>query len=298
MIHVLDLHFLNYEHAIASFLIESSDGPILIETGPYSTHKSLVKALADLGFELKDIKHVLLTHIHFDHAGGAWALAEQGATIYVHPFGARHLAAPTKLYESARMIYGEEMERLWGDMRAIPTEQIHETLHNETLEIGNVSIKALHTPGHAKHHIAWLFNETLFTGDVAGVKIDNGPVLPPCPPPDINIEEWIASIDLIEQSPAKSLYLTHYGCITGIDTHLQALKAMLEDWSIWVKDNHQSGQSIEEMTPKFKKYTRNQLIAKGVTEPGLSRYEAANPSWMSVSGLVRYWKKKEQAAGV
>lgn len=292
MIHILDLDFLDIDHAIASFLIETSEGPILIESGPYSTFKNLQTSLANHGYQVSDVKHVLLTHIHFDHAGAAWALAEKGATIYVHPFGAPHLHQPQKLYESAKLIYGDEMERLWGEMKDIPLEQLKEVAHGEKLTFGDTEITGWHTPGHAKHHIAWQLDTSIFTGDVAGVKIEHGPVVPPCPPPDINLEDWNQSIDLILGLKAERLYLTHYGAVTDIANHLSALQDILKDWAYWIKEKWEKGSSTEAITPEFSAYTASQLRKKGVSEQGLNQYEAANPSWMSVAGLIRYWKKK------
>ncbi|MGI9545489.1 MAG: MBL fold metallo-hydrolase, partial [Cyclobacteriaceae bacterium] len=126
MPHIIDLHFLGYPKVIAAFLVETEDGPVLIETGPYSTYPTLEKGVNRIGYSIKDIKHVLLTHIHLDHAGAAWKLAENGANIYVHPVGMAHLAYPSKLMDSAKRIYKEDMDRLWGDMQAIPQSQLHE----------------------------------------------------------------------------------------------------------------------------------------------------------------------------
>ena len=295
MIHTLDLQFLDLQEAIGSFLIETSEGPVLIETGPHSTFSHLATAIQKIGYEVTDIKHVFLTHIHFDHAGAAWAFAKHGAKIYVHPFGAPHLAEPSKLYNSAKMIYGDEMERLWGLMENIPVAQIISPAHNETVTIGDKSFKALHTPGHAKHHIAWQLNDVIFTGDVAGVKIGDGPVVPPCPPPDINLEDWNESLDIILEANAQKLYLTHFDAIENVEPHIAELRVILEDWAQWVKVKWEAGQTAEEITPKFSEYTANQLRAKDVNELGVKQYAAANPSWMSVAGLIRYWKKKSQS---
>lgn len=293
MIHVLDLRFLDLDHAIASFLAETSAGPVLIETGPYSTFPSLVKALAVHGYQPEDVKHVLLTHIHFDHAGAAWAFAKSGATIHVHPFGKAHLSKPDKLYQSAKQIYGDEMERLWGAMENIHEDRIKAVEHGEKVVIGDTEFRAWHTPGHARHHIAWQTEDMIFTGDVAGVKIENGPVVPPCPPPDINLEDWNQSIDILLEKRAQKLYLTHYGQVTEIGDHFHELRNILNDWAHWIKDKWENGLSAEEITPQFSKYTADQLRAKGVDEHGVRQYEAANPSWMSVAGLIRYWKKRE-----
>ncbi len=292
MIHILDLGFQGYSHAIAAFLIETQDGPVLIETGPYSTFSNLEREVSGCGFRMEDINNVLLSHIHLDHAGASWALAEKGANIYLHPFGAPHMENPARLMESARMIYKEEMDRLWGEMKNIPPGQLNITEDREEVKIGEHTFRSLHTPGHARHHIAWLMGDIIFTGDIAGVKIDRGPVVPPCPPPDINLEDWNNSIDLILKEKPGKLYLTHFGPVESIDEHLSGLREILNDWACWIKDKWESGMSPEEITPLFMKYTASQLADKGVDQKGIERYEAANPSWMSVAGLIRYWKKK------
>ncbi|WP_422360966.1 MBL fold metallo-hydrolase [Reichenbachiella sp.] len=292
-IKIIDLHFKNLDHAIASYLLPTNEGPILIETGPYSTYPKLKKGVEDLGYEMKEIKHVFLTHIHLDHAGAAWALAETGANIYLHPFGAKNMEDPSRLMESATRIYGDQMDTLWGQMKQIPANQLIQVEDQQSFEFGEVQIKSLHTPGHAKHHIAWQVGDVIFTGDVAGVKIDKGPVVPPCPPPDINLEDWKASINILREAKPSALYLTHYNQITDIADHLTALENILDDWAAWIQKQMRANLTNEEMVPLFMKYTAEQLRNAGLDEPTIELYEAANPSWMSVAGLVRYWTKKE-----
>lgn len=292
MIHILDLGFLGLNEAIAAFLVETSEGPVLIETGPHSVNGNLEKEVQRCGYELSDIKHVFITHIHFDHAGGAWALAQQGATIYLHPFGKRHLGEPSKLYASAKRIYQDKMETLWGRMEAIEEEKLVTLEHGESVTIGDSTFVAHHTPGHAVHHIAWQLGKNLFAGDVAGVKINRGIVVPPCPPPDINIEDWIASISLIHTLDIDAMYLTHFNKITDISAHLDALETVLWDWANWMKPHFDNGTNQQEVVPKFMEYTKQQLLNHGLTEAEVAQYEAANPSWMSVAGLMRYWKKR------
>ncbi|WP_420580452.1 MBL fold metallo-hydrolase [Reichenbachiella sp.] len=292
-IKIIDLHFKNLDHAIAAYLLPTSEGPILIETGPHSTYPKLKKGVEDLGYRMEEITHVFLTHIHLDHAGAAWALAETGANIYLHPFGAKNMEDPSRLMESATRIYGDQMDTLWGQMKQIPASQLIQVEDQEVFEVGDVQIKSLHTPGHAKHHIAWQVEDVIFTGDVAGVKIDDGPVVPPCPPPDINLEDWKASINILRQANPSALYLTHYNQITDIGNHLTALENILDDWAAWIQKQMQAELTNEEMVPLFMEYTAQQLRMAGLDEPTIELYEAANPSWMSVAGLVRYWTKKE-----
>lgn len=294
MIHTLDLCFLGNADTIGAFLIETSEGPILIESGPFSVFPVLQETVENKGFKVEDIAHVFLTHIHLDHAGAAWKFAEHGAKIYVHPFGAKHLAHPEKLMQSATRIYGDDMERLWSNMKPIPEDQIVEISDEEEIVIGNKVMKAWHTPGHAVHHIAWQWEDVLFTGDVAGVQIGKGAIIPPCPPPDIHLEDWRVSIQKIRDLNPSKIYLTHYGAKTNISEHLDELETNLTKYADWIKTHLEAGDSMEEMTPKFDEFLRDELQKSGMDEAGLAQYQAANPGWMSVSGLVRYWNRKKQ----
>lgn len=297
IVHTLDLAFQGLDHTIAVFVLEGPDGLALVETGPHSTYPQLEAALSANGWKPADFRHVFLSHIHFDHAGAAWAFARQGATVHVHPAGLPHLAAPDKLYNSARMIYGEAMDRLWGAMEPIPSEQLHAPAHGETIEAAGLRFTAWHTPGHAVHHIAWEVSGThtdpvVFTGDVAGVRIDAAFVAPPCPPPDIQVEDWQRSIQLLRELPAQTLYLTHFGKITAKRPHLDALEARLLGWAAWMRPYAERQTPAPEIVPAFEAFVRAELEAAGLSPEGMARYEAVNPAFMSVAGLLRYWKKK------
>ncbi len=288
----LDLKFLGTDDTIAAYLIESTAGQILIECGPHSTINALEKALGKYGYRTDDIAHIFLTHIHLDHAGAAWYFAEMGCNIYVHPAGIKHLADPTKLMSSARMIYKDKMDALWGDMQPIENEQLIIAEHNQKFLIGDKILTAHHTPGHAVHHIAWQIEDVLFTGDVGGVKVNKGPVMPPCPPPDINIEDWLASIKLMRNLKIKQLQLTHFGTVTNVQAHFDELETILKDWAAWMKPYFDKKTEQAEIVPLFKAYVKTQLIEKGIKGDELLKYEHANPAWMSVAGLMRYWSKK------
>ncbi len=293
MITVIDLEFKGLKRSIAAFLIETDEGPIIVETGPHSTFFNLKTALQKKGYQPEDVRHVFLTHIHLDHAGAAWAFAEKGATIYMHPFGKRHFVDPSKLLASAKMIYQDQMEKLWGQLKPIPSNQIITVQHGEQFQIGETQLIGWHTPGHAVHHIAWQVGHSLIAGDVAGVKIgNNGMIIPPCPPPDINIEHWVQSIELIEALDLKNIFLTHFGKITDLEPHFTALKNILWDWANWIRPHYEQQTHPKDIIPKFEAYVRQQLIDFGISKEDLLTYENANPSWMSVMGLLRYWKKK------
>lgn len=297
-IHTLDLQFLGIPASIAAFVVEGPEGLVLVESGPASTLPHLATMMAENGWEMADFQHIFLTHIHFDHAGAAWAFADKGARIYVHPKGLPHLAQPEKLYQSAKMIYGDDMERLWGEMRPIPVQLLHAPEHGEIIEVAGLQAVAWHTPGHAVHHIAWEFRDkatgesALFTGDVAGVRMANGPVMPPCPPPDIQVEDWQASIQLMRDLPVSRLFLTHFGEIQDKKSHLDELEKRLLAWANWIKPFAQKQVPANAIVPDFQAFVQKQLIEAGVSAEHLPRYEAANPAFMSVAGLLRYWKKR------
>lgn len=296
-VHTLDLRFRQLSHAIAVFVVEGPDGLVLIETGPHSTYEALREAFDANQWQLEDIKHVFLSHIHFDHAGSAWALARHGAQVYVHPRGKAHLAQPERLYNSARQIYGDQMDELWGAMHPIDEALLHTPQHGETIGAAGLLLTAWHTPGHASHHIAWEVREAneppvLFTGDVAGVRVGSGPVMPPCPPPDIDIEAWQVSIQLMRDLTAQDLYLTHYGKVTDKAGHLDVLEKRLLEWAAWMLPHAQAAVPAESLIPAFQAFVGEQLQEAGVSTRKLAQYEAANPSFMSVAGLMRYWTKK------
>lgn len=294
MIKIIDLHFLDKGDTIAAFLVDTSAGPALFETGPYSTFEHLKKGLAKFNYKPEDIAHVFITHIHLDHAGAAWAFAERGANIYLHPVGKPHMHDPSKLMASATRIYGDDMERLWSTMKGIPAPQLITVNHEERIQIGDTDIIAWHTPGHATHHIAWQVGSSLIAGDVAGVKIGDAPVVPPCPPPDINIEDWQRSIALMKGLDLDDIFLTHYGRIPAseLDQHFRALEEELLAWADWMKPHFDQGNAPQSITPEFMAWVQSRLTSRGVSKAMLEIYENANPSWMSVAGLLRYWKKK------
>lgn len=290
--HIIDLKFMGLEETIAAFLLPSPQGHVLIECGPYSTYPALKAEVERLGYSMSDIKHLLLTHIHFDHAGAAWALAENGTTVWVHPAGERHLGSPEKLYNSAKMIYGDMMETLWGQMNPIAAENLRTIGHGESLDLCGYEFKAWHTPGHAIHHICWQLAGTVFTGDAAGVKIKGGPVAPPCPPPDINLEQWHDSLDLLQALNPERFYLTHFGLVENIEEHCRLLTSRMEAWAEWIHEKWLAGACAQDVTPAFQEFANQGLLADGLPVERLPLYEAANPSWMSVAGLMRYWTKK------
>src|SRR5690554_6561441 len=251
----IDLNFQNTKESIGAFLLNTSKGPILIETGPESTFEQLKYGIEKAGLKVSDILAVLLTHIQFDHAGAAWKLATNGTKIYVHEIGLPHLAQPERLRNSAAQIYGEDMNRLWGEMKPIPENLLFSANDGDIIDFGNVQFKVIYTPGHAVHHNAYQWNDIIFTGDVAGCKIKNGPVVPPCPPPDINVELWKQSLQKLREAKPKKLYLTHFARHDNPMQLLDELETELDRWSAFIKPFYDAKTPTEEIIPKFMKFT-------------------------------------------
>jgi glyoxylase-like metal-dependent hydrolase (beta-lactamase superfamily II) len=292
VIHVLDTQHLGRPGIIAATLLETNEGPVLFDTGPESTFENIAAELRKLGFEPRDVRHVFLSHIHFDHAGAAWRLAELGATIYVHPRGAPHLIDQRKLVASATRLYGDDMERLWGKFSGIAAERVHVLENNDIVRLAPFDIRAMETPGHASHHHVYHWDKTVFGGDVAGVRLGGGPPTPPFVPPELDIEAWRDSIAKIRALNPANLYLPHFGLARGdIGAHLDALEQRVVRWSLWFRDQIRAGNNEQVMIPMFADYLVADLRAAGTAESQLADYEHADPSFMAVSAAMRYWRK-------
>jgi glyoxylase-like metal-dependent hydrolase (beta-lactamase superfamily II) len=293
MIHILDTQHLGRPGIIAATLLKSDEGPVLFDTGPESTFRNIEDELGKLGFAPGDIRHVFLSHIHFDHAGAAWRFAELGATIYVHSRGAPHLIDPAKLVASATRLYGDDMDRLWGKFSAIAPERVRILEDNDVVGVAPFEIRAIATPGHASHHHVYHWDDIVFGGDVAGVRLGSGPPAPPFVPPELDIEAWCESIAKIRALNPAKLYLPHFGLVPGdISVHLDLLEARIVRWSLWFRDRLRAGDSEQKMTSAFADYVLTELRQAGATESELAAYEQADPSFMAVSAALRYWRKR------
>jgi glyoxylase-like metal-dependent hydrolase (beta-lactamase superfamily II) len=288
----LDLNFQGRSHAIAAYLIPHADGAVLVESGPGSTLPALEAGLAKEGLSTRDVTHVLLTHIHLDHAGAAGWLARQGAQIYVHPVGAPHMLNPERLLASAARIYGERMESLWGEFLPVPQEQLRVPKDAEAIVIGNAEFIPLHTPGHAEHHYAYLFEDVLFCGDVGGVRIPGYPYLRvPMPPPELHIERWHESIARLHREKFARIAPTHFGIFDDPEWQLEQVERGLESASRWIEQVMPSEPSLEELRQSFTDWMTEEGARRGLSEDVMNAYELANPLGMSADGLLRYWRK-------
>jgi glyoxylase-like metal-dependent hydrolase (beta-lactamase superfamily II) len=290
-IHVLDTRQLGHSGIVAATALETGDGIALFDTGPESTFDNVIVDLRKAGFEPTDVRHVFLSHIHFDHAGAAWRFA-QTATIYVHPIGAPHLIDPTKLIESATRIFGDDMDRLWGKIAPVPKERVKILEDNDVVRVPPFDIRAVATPGHASHHHVYHWDNNVFGGDIAGVRIGNGPPIPPFVPPELDIESWRESIAKIRRLNAANLYLPHFGKIAGsVDEHLAELDKRVARWSEWFRNRIRAGEDESSLRSTFAELEHAELRRGGASQAEVDGYEAADPSYMAVGAAIRYWKK-------
>jgi len=276
----LDLEHLGHERVIGAYLLETSEGPALHDCGPTTCIPALKRQLAERGLELTDVRHLLLSHIHLDHAGAAGVLVREhpGLQVHVSPIGAPHLVDPSRLEQSARRLYGDDFDRLWGELAPIPEANVH-VVGDDVL-----GLTCFPSPGHASHHVCYLDAAgTLYAGDAAGVRIQPSTfVLPPTPPPEFDLVTWERTLDELEAREPQRLALIHFGVADDPKRHLDELRGRLRAWTALVGD----GASEEE----FEAATRADL---GGDAP---LYEQAIPAWQSYAGLRRYWDKRGEAA--
>jgi glyoxylase-like metal-dependent hydrolase (beta-lactamase superfamily II) len=279
----IDLHHVR-PRIIASYLLETEDGPALFDCGPTTCTPWLKGGLAERGLDLTDVRHLLLSHIHLDHAGAAGVLVRQhpGLQVHVSEIGAPHLVDPSKLEASARRLYGTAFDELWGELAPVPSGNVH--VVGERV----AGLDCFPTPGHASHHVSYLASDgTLYAGDAAGVRIEPGRfVLPPCPPPDFDLDAWLGTITEIERRAPGRLALIHFGVFDDVETHLDALRETLARWSERVQDG------MDEQTfVAAARYDVEQV------DPELAEdYDRAAPFWHHFLGIERYWRKRREAS--
>jgi len=288
----LDLNFQGRKQAIASYLIQHSSGVILIESGPGSTLPALQAALAERGYTPTDVTHVLLSHIHLDHAGAAGWLARQGAEVYVHPVGAPHMLDPEKLLASATRIYGDQMDTLWGEFLSVPEAKLKVAEDAQEIVIGNLHFLPIDTPGHAYHHYAYLFEDLCFSGDIGGVRISSFPYLRlPMPPPELHLEKWHESVKRLKQTKFKRIAPTHFGIFEDADWQLNELEKSLDAVSNWLDEVMPTDPPVEGLRQIFTDWMDEQALKSGLSDEVMKVYQVTNPVGMSADGLLRYWKK-------
>lgn len=274
---LIDVRHLGHERVIGCWQV----GDVLIDPGPTS---ALERLLAELGDRRP--RALLLTHIHLDHAGATGSLIERWPEleVYVHERGAPHLIDPTRLLDSARRLYGEEMDSLWGEMVPVPERSIRVLTGGERLIEG--AFEVAYTPGHASHHVSYLHEGTAYAGDTAGVRIGGSLTIAPTPPPDIDLDAWHESIERLRGWAPERLAITHFGAYDDVEEQLDALERRLDRWAERARD-HEREQFIAGARAEIERSAEPELW---------EAYELAAPADQLYAGLTRYWRKRAETA--
>jgi glyoxylase-like metal-dependent hydrolase (beta-lactamase superfamily II) len=273
---VIDLMHLGRPRVIACWEV----GEVLVDPGPSSCLPTLLE-----GLEGRRPAALLLTHIHLDHAGSSGSLVRRWPEleVYVHERGARHLIDPSRLLSSAQRLYGDDMDRLWGEVAPVPEQSIRVLKGGETVRDG---FEVAYTPGHASHHVSYLHDGTAFVGDTAGVRITPASLtVPPTPPPDIDLEAWHRSIERIKAWSPGRLAFTHFGSAADVEAQLDELGQRLDEWAQRAREEDQD-QFISEAVDEI----------EALAEEGtLAAFTQAAPLEQLYAGLTRYWRKRADA---
>lgn len=293
----VDVQFLGFPNVIATAVLHGAAGVALVDPGPTTSLQNLLHALGRKGIDLRDVQQILLTHIHLDHAGSTGTLLKQGPHIevLVHERGAPHLTDPGKLLASAGRLYGQDMDRLWGEILPVPAHALRILQGGERLAVAGRVLDVAYTPGHASHHVTFFEAESgiAFVGDTAGICRGSGTyVMPAAPPPDIDLERWRESEAKILGWNPDTLFLTHFGPFHGARQHFQQLMDRVADWSRLIRRLlADTGKTEEERQESFVQEARQELQrVVGPAEADL--YGRAGSLHYSYQGLARYWRKK------
>ncbi|HYW13056.1 MAG TPA: MBL fold metallo-hydrolase [Longimicrobium sp.] len=277
---------------IASYLLADRDDLALVEAGPASTLDTLLAGIRGAGHDPARLTHILLTHVHLDHAAGAGQLARiaPGATVHVHPFGEPHIVDPSRLLASAGRLYGDRMQEMWGTMLPVPRERIRTLADGESVHVGGRVLVALDTPGHAAHHLS--FHEPdaglVFTGDVGGIRLEGARhVRPPTPPPEVDTPAWLRSIDKLRAVRPRMLLPTHFGGSTDVEWHLDDLAARLVEWTRTARGH---GPDPLSLAAELSRSADAELLAAAGDPDLVRRYATSIPYEMMAAGLLRQEK--------
>lgn len=293
-IHLIDIGFMGRKGAVGVFLVVGPDGLGLVETGPATVLENLKAGIVNAGYEIEDVRDVAVTHIHLDHSGGLGELMSKyhGMRAWAHPVGVPHLVSPGRLEQSASRIYGDRMQELWGTISGVPEDRLNATEDRRLILLGGRKLRVFDTPGHASHHIVLLDEQTgtMFTGDVAGVRMEDTvfPV-PPLPPPDIDIDAWKRSIALMREIGSDRLVLTHFGAYADTVEHLRRLEEALDEAMRIGREVLLAGGSNDELTERLEVWVQGRLGP--VDDRVGAALDAANPLFMSALGIHRVLRK-------
>jgi glyoxylase-like metal-dependent hydrolase (beta-lactamase superfamily II) len=292
----LDLHFLNVPHVIATVVLHGPAGVALIDPGPSSTLPALRAELERAGIRIADLSALVLTHIHLDHAGASGTLAREnrGLRVYVHEKGAPHMIDPQKLVASATRLWGDDMDRLWGEVRPVPGEALVVLRGGERVAVGGRDLEVAYTPGHASHHVSYFSADAgiAYVGDTAGIRMPAGGfVLPPTPPPDIDIEAWHDSLERLGKWRPDTLFVTHFGPSAPAPAHLTEMADHIDLVARLAKTSLAREGGDADREAWFIDEVRRELRRR-MKDADAETYEVAGRFDLNWKGLARYWRKR------
>jgi glyoxylase-like metal-dependent hydrolase (beta-lactamase superfamily II) len=295
-VNVIDLQFQGMPGVIAAYLVEGEGGHVLIETGPESTRESLLAGMRARGVEPGDLAGVFVTHIHLDHAGAAGWFAGQGVPVHVHEKGARHLVDPSRLVESARMVYRDRFDALWGEMVPAAAELVVALSDGAVTEIAGLSIEAISTPGHAFHHHVYRIGGAVFAGDAAGARLEGNPFTSvTSAPPQFDLEHTLASIERLRSLGPDALFLTHFGAVPDPEAHLVAYHDAVEMNAIFIRQRLEEGFDALSLQVAYEAFQFEQAFRHRLPRERRDHFEAINGAAMCADGIRLYWEKRSGA---
>ncbi len=292
---LLDLDFRDTEGLIASYLLPEADGYALVETGPTTCRDALLGGLAAAGVDPTEVRHVFVTHIHLDHAGGVGALMEAlpRATFYAHEAGVPHLVDPSKLIASARRAWGAAADPLWGTILPVPPGRLVALTGGERFPLRGGELETIATPGHAKHHLAYFDTRLggLFTGDGAGVRLERSDHLRPAvPPPDLDLELLYSSLDAMRRREPRLVLFSHFGPSPDGIRDLVRYRAIVEEWSEVALGAARERREVPWIAERLRAHDQ----ASGESAPGppapADRESLVSGYELAAAGFLRYFE--------
>jgi glyoxylase-like metal-dependent hydrolase (beta-lactamase superfamily II) len=293
----VDLNFLGRPQIIATAILHGPAGVALVDPGPATTIDNLTTALTRKGIRFEDVRQILVTHIHLDHSGGVGSIVAKfpHIEVVVHQRGAPHLADPSKLIASAGRLYQQDMQRLWGEIKPVDKERLRVIDGGERLDVVGHEIVTAYTPGHASHHVSYFdpAARVAFVGDTAGICRESTYVMPPTPPPDIDVEAWRESAARILAWDPDTLFLTHFGPRHGARQHFRAMFEEIDAWSAIVR-RLAADTTLDEAARQQRFVDEAYLaIKRRIGESDAADYVRAGGLGYSYQGLARYWRKRQ-----
>jgi len=301
-VHLIDTRMGGYDGITAAYLI-ASDRPALVETGAALSAPVVVAALAALGIGARDLATIVVTHIHLDHAGGVGTLAAAfpEAEVVVHERGARHLVSPERLVASARRVYGEVMDTVFGDLLPTPAQRVRALGDIGSVDLGGGRTLQSHwSPGHASHHVGLLDSETndLYVGDAAGIYVPEADLVKPAtPPPDFDLPVALASIEGFRQLRPDRLLFSHYGPVTAVDETLDASVEELELWVELTRATRRQGLDLDHAVAAVRDRTRDRYAALDADPALRAKHEVLNGDQANLAGILRWLDQVDQTSG-